>query len=170
VQGSGGGGPVEAVWWVEEVGTQWRVKGRAFVVADDVEDDEGDSEGRSGVRTLKSEVGKRMRLVDESKEKEWSWEREVERCFGNCSPGIRGTFIHNPYLVYLWLTAPATCLANYIIFKAFSVRLLPVHQSIRPAQTKNCNWEPRSKTSEIRLPARISESSSLSRIPLSRPI
>jgi len=92
VQGSGGGGPVEAVWWVEEVGTQWRVKGRAFVVADDVEGNEGDGEGGSGVRTLKSEVGKRMRLVDESKEKEWSWEREVERCFGNCSPGIRGSF------------------------------------------------------------------------------
>lgn len=92
IQGSGGGGPVEAVWWVEEVGTQWRVKGRAFVVAGDVEGDEGDGERRSGVRTLKSEVGKRMRLVDKSKETHWSWAREIEGSFGNCSPGIRGSF------------------------------------------------------------------------------
>lgn len=26
-QGSGGGGPVEAVFWVKEVGTQWRFRG-----------------------------------------------------------------------------------------------------------------------------------------------
>ena len=36
-QGSGGGGPVEAVWWVEETSTQWRVRGRAYVVSDDIE-------------------------------------------------------------------------------------------------------------------------------------
>ncbi|KAF2493820.1 hypothetical protein BU16DRAFT_511901 [Lophium mytilinum] len=90
VQGSGGGGPVEAVWWAEETGTQWRLKGRAFVVGPDVE--EGDGEGRSGVRTLKSEVGKRMRVIDESKESEWSWARELEGSFGNMSPGMRGSF------------------------------------------------------------------------------
>ena len=33
VQGSGGGGPVEAVWWVKgDVMVQWRMKGRAYVV------------------------------------------------------------------------------------------------------------------------------------------
>jgi len=90
VQGSGGGGPVEAVWWAEKAGTQWRMKGRAFVVAEDVE--EGDGESRSGVRTLKSEVGKRMRVVDDSKEQEWSWARELEGSFGNMSPGMRGSF------------------------------------------------------------------------------
>jgi len=85
-QGSGGGGPVEAVWWAEETGTQWRIKGRAYIVADDIEG----AEESSGVRTVKSEVGKRMRIVDESKEKDWSWKRELTGTFGNQSPGIKG--------------------------------------------------------------------------------
>ena len=89
-QGSGGGGPVEAVWWSEEAGTQWRIKGRAFVVADDIEG----SSASSGVRTVKSEVGKRMRIVDGSHEKDWSWERELAANFGNQSPGIKGTKVY----------------------------------------------------------------------------
>ncbi len=86
-QGTGGGGPVEAVWWVKEVMTQWRIKGEAFVVAEDVE---GDGEESSGVRTVKSEVGSRMKVVAPGKEKDWSWRRELEAHFGNCSPAIRG--------------------------------------------------------------------------------
>ncbi|CAA9965103.1 Pyridox oxase 2 domain containing protein [Pyrenophora teres f. maculata] len=92
IQGSGGGGPVEAVYWIAEKGTQWRVKGRAFVIADDVERDEESS----GVRTVKSEVGKRMRIVQEGKEGEFSWEREVTGFFGNQSPGIKGSFKNPP--------------------------------------------------------------------------
>jgi pyridoxamine 5'-phosphate oxidase len=88
-QGSGGGGPVEAVWWNKETGTQWRIKGKAFVVANDTEG----AEESSGVRTVKSEVGKRMRLVDESNEKDWSWARELTASFGNQSPGIKGMSI-----------------------------------------------------------------------------
>jgi pyridoxamine 5'-phosphate oxidase len=91
-QGSGGGGPVEAVWWVKEVGVQWRVKGTAFVVANDI-DQEGHEES-SGVRTVKSEVGSRMRVKEGmgGKEGEWSWGKEVTGHFGNCSPGMRGEF------------------------------------------------------------------------------
>jgi hypothetical protein len=85
-QGSGGGGPIEAVWWAEETNTQWRIKGRAFIIANDIEH----QDESSGVRTVKSEVGKRMRLVDESKEKEWSWGKELTAIFGNQSPGIKG--------------------------------------------------------------------------------
>jgi len=88
-QGSGGGGPVEAVWWAKETGTQWRVKGRAYIVADDIESEEESS----GVRSVKGEVGKRMRTIDASKAKDWSWSRELTRAFGNQSPGIKGTSI-----------------------------------------------------------------------------
>ncbi|KAF2752991.1 hypothetical protein EJ05DRAFT_229943 [Pseudovirgaria hyperparasitica] len=93
VQGSGGGGPVEAVWWVEgDVQTQWRLKGRAYVLCKD--DIEGEGEESSGVRTVKSEVGRRMRIVPEGEGKEgvWSWSREIKGHFGNNSPGIRGSF------------------------------------------------------------------------------
>lgn len=78
---------MEAVWWVKEDGimTQWRMKGVAFVVADDI-----DEKSNSGVITAKSEVGARMRVVDESKKDEWSWKREVDGHFGNISPAMRG--------------------------------------------------------------------------------
>jgi pyridoxamine 5'-phosphate oxidase len=89
-QGCGGGGPCEAVWWVKEAMVQWRMKGEAFVVGNDVESEDG--EESSGVRTLKSEVGSRMRVVDAEKEGEWSWKRELTGHFGNNSPGLRGVF------------------------------------------------------------------------------
>ncbi|KAF2658784.1 hypothetical protein K491DRAFT_592380 [Lophiostoma macrostomum CBS 122681] len=92
VQGSGGGGPVEAVWWIKETGTQWRITGKAFIVSDDIEG----TEESSGVRTVKSEVGKRMRVIDESKGKDWSWSRELTGTFGNQSPGIKGSFKNPP--------------------------------------------------------------------------
>lgn len=88
VQGSGGGGAVEATWWVKDEGMQWRVRGSAYVVANDIED----NEESSGVRTVKSEVGSRMRAVQEGKEGEWSWKKEVDGHFGNLSPGMRGSF------------------------------------------------------------------------------
>jgi hypothetical protein len=92
-QGSGGGGPCEAVWWIKECQVQWRMKGEAFVVGNDVEGGEGEKEKESsGVRTLKSEVGSRMRVVDAEKEGEWSWKRELTGHFGNNSPGLRGMF------------------------------------------------------------------------------
>lgn len=86
-QGSGGGGPVEAVWWIKEVGTQWRMKGTAYVVAEDIEGDGGES---SGVRTAKSQLGERMRVVKQGGEDSWSWGKELTAHFGNCSPGMRG--------------------------------------------------------------------------------
>jgi hypothetical protein len=89
MQGSGGGGPVEAVWWIKEVGTQWRMRGEAFVVGPDIESGEVE---RSGARTVKSEVGRRMRVVSPGQEGEWSWEKELTAHFGNNSPAIRGSF------------------------------------------------------------------------------
>jgi pyridoxamine 5'-phosphate oxidase len=87
VQGSGGGGPVEAVWWAKPEMTQWRVKGKAFIVGPDIE---GDSDS-SGVRTVKSELGSRMRCVEPGKEGDWSWQQELDGHFGNNPPGIRGS-------------------------------------------------------------------------------
>jgi len=91
-QGSGGGGPCEAVWWIKDAMVQWRMKGEAFVVGNDVEGEGEQSKESSGVRTLKSEIGSRMRVVDSEKEGEWSWKRELTGHFGNNSPGLRGMF------------------------------------------------------------------------------
>ncbi|KAF7192737.1 hypothetical protein HII31_05918 [Pseudocercospora fuligena] len=93
IQGSGGGGPCEAVYWVKETMVQWRFRGDAFIIAQDVE---GEGEESSGVRTVKSELGKRMRVVKEEGLEEWSWKRELTGHFGNISPGMRGTFQNPP--------------------------------------------------------------------------
>ncbi|KAF1985027.1 hypothetical protein K402DRAFT_395079 [Aulographum hederae CBS 113979] len=88
-EGSGGGGRVEAVWWIKEgdVMTQWRVKGEAFVIGPDVGED-----GNEGVKMVKTELGKRMRTVNEGQQADWSWEKELTAHFGNLSPMMRGSF------------------------------------------------------------------------------
>ena len=88
-QGSGGGGPVEAVFWVKDVMTQWRIRGEAFIVGKDIE---GEGDESSGVRTVKSEVGERMRVVKEEAREGWSWAKELTAHFGNLNPGMRGSF------------------------------------------------------------------------------
>jgi pyridoxamine 5'-phosphate oxidase len=86
-QGSGGGGPVEAMWWIKDSMTQWRMKGQAFVVGNDIE---GEGEESSGVRTVRSEIGARMKVVNEDGVKDWSWQREMTAHFGNLAPYMRG--------------------------------------------------------------------------------
>lgn len=90
VQGSGGGGPCEAVYWVKEKMVQWRFKGDAWIIGNDIESVTGDDKESSGVRTVKSELGKRMRILKEEGIEKWSWKRELTGHFGNISPGMRG--------------------------------------------------------------------------------
>jgi pyridoxamine 5'-phosphate oxidase len=88
-QGSGGGGKVEAVFWVKSTMTQWRFKGTAFVIAPDIE---GKGEESSGARIVKSAVGSRMRAIKEEGKDSWSWATELTAQFANLSPGMRGSF------------------------------------------------------------------------------
>jgi pyridoxamine 5'-phosphate oxidase len=88
---TGGGGPVEAVWWVEESGTQWRVRGTGWVLGQDVDGEEG--------RKAREVISERMRRRDpqaQESQEEWSWSREVTAHFGNLSPGMRGSFRSPP--------------------------------------------------------------------------
>ena len=88
-QGSGGGGPVEAVFWMKETMTQWRFRGEAYIVGQDIE---GEGSGSSGVRVVKHKIGERMRVVKEDGKQGWSWTKEVTAHYGNLSPGMRGSF------------------------------------------------------------------------------
>ena len=95
--GTGGGGPVEAIYWVKDTMTQWRIRGKAWVVAaDDVEG--GEEAQNSGTVTVKAEVGRYMRPVGDhaTKNSEWDWRKEVENHFENLSPSMRGTFKNPP--------------------------------------------------------------------------
>lgn len=88
-QESGGGGPVEAVFWVKDVMTQWRFRGEAYIIGQDIE---SEGSGSSGVRVVKHKIGERMRAVKEEGKHGWSWDKEVTAHFGNLSPGMRGSF------------------------------------------------------------------------------
>ncbi|PHH67124.1 hypothetical protein CDD82_1500 [Ophiocordyceps australis] len=83
---SGGGGPVEAVFWIPEACTQWRVRGRAFVLGPDIESDAAAPVRDAlmpSMHPLDSEAGH---------EANWSWSRELTAHFGNLSPLMRGSF------------------------------------------------------------------------------
>ena len=95
VNGSGGGGPVEAVWWAnvhkddKTVMSQWRMRGTAWVVGPDI-NSSSKTRGRSGPSRVKDELEERMRVLDKDKVDEWSWETELETAFKFQPPSIRG--------------------------------------------------------------------------------
>jgi pyridoxamine 5'-phosphate oxidase len=80
---TGGGGRVEACFWIKEAKTQWRVAGRAWVLF------EGDVDEAEDVKQALLE---RMEKVDK-KDDDWSWKTEVLAIYGNLSPGMRGKFL-----------------------------------------------------------------------------
>lgn len=94
--GTGGGGPVEAVYWVPHTKTQWRIRGKAWILAaNDIEG--GDEAQNSGTVTVKAELGRYMRQRGEDghvqqRQQQWSWRREIENNFENLSPQMRGSF------------------------------------------------------------------------------
>ncbi|KAK7902814.1 hypothetical protein LTR67_002460 [Exophiala xenobiotica] len=91
--GSGGGGPVEAVYWVKDTNTQWRVRGKCWIIGpDDIEG--GEEAQNSGTVTVKAELGRYMRTKEGHAEqnKDWSWKCETENHFENLSPMMRGSF------------------------------------------------------------------------------
>jgi pyridoxamine 5'-phosphate oxidase len=82
-------GPVEAVFWMPEVMTQWRIRGSAVVVGPDI-----DSEGGGSARKA---LEARMRKTDDAgSSDQWSWGRELTAHFGNLSPMMRGSFRNPP--------------------------------------------------------------------------
>jgi pyridoxamine 5'-phosphate oxidase len=84
----GEGGKVELVFWVKEVISQWRIKGRAYVLGEGAEADEGK---RKQIRGWM----RRVKDIDDG-EDGWSWEREITAHFGGLSPIMRGSFRNPP--------------------------------------------------------------------------
>ncbi|KAI9782846.1 MAG: hypothetical protein M1839_004597 [Geoglossum umbratile] len=82
--GGAGGGEVEACFWVEDVQTQWRVRGRCWFLGG-----AGQAEERA-----RGEVGKYLCLRPDAAAppREWAFSQEVTAHFGNLSPELRGSF------------------------------------------------------------------------------
>lgn len=77
-------GAIEVVFWVKDVMTQWRLRGKAFVI--------GDDPNRPGEKGARSEISTGLRKKEKSQsEKDWSWEKEITSYFANHSPVMRGT-------------------------------------------------------------------------------
>lgn len=97
--GTGGGGPVEAVFWFKPTNTQWRIRGKCWLVAaDDIEGGTQEAQN-SGTVTVKAEVQRYMRTREGSNDAEmnkWSWRQEIENYFENLSPLMRGSFKNPP--------------------------------------------------------------------------
>lgn len=83
---SGGGAPVEAVWWVnEDVKHQWRVKGDVWVLGPDFADGE-----KKGPKAVKDAIAARMRVSGDEKISNFDWSKEITAHFANLTPGMRG--------------------------------------------------------------------------------
>ncbi|KAH7160261.1 hypothetical protein B0J13DRAFT_540826 [Dactylonectria estremocensis] len=85
---TGGGGPVEAVFWAASSKTQWRMRGRAYVLGPDINSE--------AAKPVKAAIKRYMRLTRGEDTAGWDWERELTAHFGNLSPGMRGSFRNPP--------------------------------------------------------------------------
>lgn len=95
--GSGGGGPVEAVYWVKDTMTQWRVRGKCWLVAADDVEGGTDAAQNSGTVSMKAQVGRYMRETgSKANDTDWNWKTEVDNWFENLSPMMRGSFKNPP--------------------------------------------------------------------------
>ncbi|KAI0175951.1 pyridoxamine 5'-phosphate oxidase-domain-containing protein [Hypoxylon sp. FL1284] len=90
------GAPVEAMFWVRETSTQWRVRGRCYVLGPDL--DAPDAGAAKVVEELRLGMRKekKQQSTGSSDEEEWSFSREVTAHFGNLSPLMRGSFRNPP--------------------------------------------------------------------------
>ncbi|KAF7596385.1 hypothetical protein BBP40_002129 [Aspergillus hancockii] len=80
------GNVIEGMFWLADVGNQWRVRGQAFVI--------GDPKGGKLEERARGEIERGMR--ESGDVSEWSWEREVTTYFANHSPAMRGSFRNPP--------------------------------------------------------------------------
>ncbi|GAB0138617.1 hypothetical protein EsDP_00006843 [Epichloe bromicola] len=90
--GSSKGGPIEAVFWATESKTQWRLRGRIYMIGPDIELD------HDHAASVRDALTPHMRKVSAEKNtgESWSWIRELTAHFGNLSPFMRGTFRNPP--------------------------------------------------------------------------
>lgn len=83
------GHAIEAIFWLKELMTQWRVKGKAFAIGDP-RGEEGEEE-----KTSRREIEKGLRVKDNADGDvgQWTWDKAVAKYFANHSPIMRGMLL-----------------------------------------------------------------------------
>jgi len=79
------GHAIEAVFWLKDLMTQWRIKGTAYAIGnpqgEDVEEE----------RISRKEIKGALRVKDNDRDiSKWTWEKAVTKYFANHSPVARG--------------------------------------------------------------------------------
>ncbi|KAJ5946824.1 hypothetical protein N7454_003663 [Penicillium verhagenii] len=79
------GNAVEAIFWLQDLMTQWRVKGRAFAIGSP------SGEEHEGEKISRAEINHGLRTKENSSGdvKKWTWEKAVTEYFANHSPMMR---------------------------------------------------------------------------------
>jgi hypothetical protein len=79
------GNAIEAVFWLKDLMTQWRIKGTAYAI--------GNPQGESveEERISRKEIQKALRVKgNDTDTSKWTWEKAVTKYFANHSPVARG--------------------------------------------------------------------------------
>lgn len=84
------GNAIEAVFWLKDLMTQWRIKGTAYAIGNP------QGEAAEDERHSRQEVQKALRETKNSDTSKWTWERAVTKYFANHSPVARGSFRNPP--------------------------------------------------------------------------
>ncbi|KAF4765315.1 hypothetical protein HAV15_003791 [Penicillium sp. str.  len=86
------GHAIEAVFWLKDLMTQWRIKGTAYAIGNPSGEDAEEE------KTSRNEIRKALRVKgdDDSDIAKWTWEKAVTKYFANHSPVARGSF-RNPH-------------------------------------------------------------------------
>ncbi|KAJ5606999.1 hypothetical protein N7537_003618 [Penicillium hordei] len=86
------GHAIEAVFWLKDLMTQWRIKGTAYAIGNPSGEDSEEE------KTSRNEIRKALRVKgdNDSDIAKWTWEKAVTKYFANHSPVARGSF-RNPH-------------------------------------------------------------------------
>ncbi|OAA68980.1 FMN-binding split barrel-related protein [Cordyceps fumosorosea ARSEF 2679] len=85
---------VEGVIWAANAKTQWRIRGRVFMIGPDIE-----SDAAQPVREALKAYMRRQHAGNREADAEadtWDWAKELTAHFGNLSPVMRGSFRNPP--------------------------------------------------------------------------
>ncbi|KAJ5893656.1 hypothetical protein N7495_005347 [Penicillium taxi] len=85
------GHSVEALFWLKDMMTQWRVQGLAYAIGDPVGEE---NEKEKSARDI---IGPQLRVKPDIEDldllNKWTWDRAVTKYFAKHSPLMRGSFI-----------------------------------------------------------------------------